>query len=598
MFKKIASFCFLLYLFINVTYASSAQEYLAKYNQFNEWYQHLPIAPQQEFLDFISQTSPLSQKLREKWLYELARKKDWSNYTKYYQYSNDPGLQCYALMARYDLGPKPLAVLSAKTIWRTDAILPKPCDLLFSMMFAQHEFDDSDITERLVIALDKPNLPLATYLLKQYKPARLDEILKLMLIHQNPKRISLLSNTPLHREFFLYGLKRMVIANMDLALQVWQRPETKSLLKLKQQQAFLAHIALFKAMRNHPDTQYWFAKIKPDFYNETLLDWQIRFALKYKQWHRVRALIGILKEKDSPCWQYWMARALEAQGQKDTALGLYQTLAKTRNYYGFLASHRLKQHLSFDNERTVTDQRALVPYRSVIEQIRALYFSKQYAQASRIISDFASELPKEDKSALAYWVEHSLQWHSKAIALSSTDDLNNQLSLRFPLSYHQEINAYAKNYQIAPELIYAIIRQESSFRDDVTSSAGARGLMQVMPTTATLVAKQHKIPFTNKKQLFSSEKNIHLGTAYLKQLAKQFASHPILMIAAYNAGPRQAANWLRNYPTDDIDIWIETLPWLETRNYLKNVISFYAVYQYRLQARSDFSALMRKFSPK
>ena len=119
--------------------------------------------------------------------------------------------------------------------------------------------------------------------------------------------------------------------------------------------------------------------------------------------------------------------------------------------------------------------------------------------------------------------------------------------------------------------------------------------MQLMPATAKEISKAEHIAYTNKKQLFSSQTNIKIGVAYLKQLSKRFHQHPILMAAAYNAGPKQVTFWLKNHTPKEMDIWIETLPWTETRNYLKNIIAFYAVYQYRLQAKEDPMSFMQWF---
>lgn len=211
------------------------------------------------------------------------------------------------------------------------------------------------------------------------------------------------------------------------------------------------------------------------------------------------------------------------------------------------------------------------PYQAFIDQIQTLYMTKQTLQASRLLNDFISELPKDEASALVYWIDKQLQWHGKSVYLSNNETLNNQLSLRFPLAYKDSISLYSKKYAVAPEFIYAIIRQESGFRDDATSSVGARGLMQVMPYTARVVSKADKIPYNDQKQLFVSQKNINIGVAYLKQLAKRFDNHPILIAAAYNAGPKQVVYWLKTHPPKEIDVWIETLPWQETRNYLKTL---------------------------
>jgi len=586
----------ILVLFLQgAAFATTGRDYLDKFTQYTQWSQNLPTTPDQAFLLFISNNTPLAQKLRERWLYQLAYNKKWSTFSHYYQDTTDINLQCYAQIALYQQGQREQAVTAGQKLWLTGVSQPKACDNLFTLLLKNHEINEKLIYQRLVLALANHNLSLANYLLRQYSPPQLNEIQILSKLSQNPKRIEQLTPSELHSAFYLYGLERLVSINLNKAIQYWQLAKTRRLLTHAQQQAFLANVALYKAMRNQPDSPEWFAKVEPAFYNETLLGWQIRFSLKYKQWKRVAYLINHSGDKETPCWQYWLARATEAQGKKADAVTLYQNLAKSRNYYGFLASLRLKTAPSFENERPVTSKKIIKPYQPFTDQIHALYHSKQTLQASRLLNDFVSELPKDDKSALIYWIDHELQWHGKSVYLSNNEQLSNQLSLRFPLAYQDTVGAYAKNYQIPKGLIYAIIRQESGFRDDVVSSAGAQGLMQLMPATAKSISKHEKIAYIDKKQLFLSKKNIEIGVAYLKELTKRFKNHPILIAAAYNAGPKQVNYWLKNHPPEEIDIWVETLPWQETRNYLKNIIAFYAVYQYRMQEKSDLTLFMKHF---
>ncbi|KTD57413.1 transglycosylase SLT domain-containing protein [Legionella shakespearei] len=572
-------------------FALSGQAYMDRFNTFTLWYQNLPINPPPEFFEFVKGNTYLSNKLRDKWLYELARIKDWTNYNTYYQPTNDINLACYAQIAKFNLGLEKEAVKDATPIWLTGESRPQACNTLFDLLLKSDDFDQKLITERIALALDKRNVQLARYLLKQYKDkeAHLQEIENINLVYQNPTSLSALPPSEINGYLALYGLKRLVSINMDKALLVWNQVKNKNLLNESQKQAFLAHVTLYKAMRNHDDAQTWFNQIEPQYYNDILVDWQIRFALKNQNWEQVSKLINHSQNKDSPCWQYWLARSLEEQGKKAEAEAIYEPLAKSRQYYGFLASIRLKKKPSFENEKPTTSFSALKPYQPIIEQIRTLYHAKESTQASRLLNDFISELPKDEASALIYWVDSELQWHGKSVYLSNNETLNNQLTLRFPLAYKDTVKTYAKQYAVEPEFVYAIIRQESGFREDVISSAGALGLMQIMPMTASVVSKMSRIPYSNQRELFLSQKNINIGTAYLQQLTKRFSNHPVLVAAAYNAGPRQVVYWLKNHPPKEIDVWIETLPWQETRNYLKNVMAFYVVYQYRLDQRPDLN---------
>lgn len=564
-----------------LSFALSGQAYMDRFTAYMTWNQQLPFLASAPFLNFIQENSPLSNKLRDKWLYELARVKDWGKFLAYYQPSKDINLICYYQMASLEQGRSVL--FHSIPFWLSSNSQTKPCSDLFAAVLKREDFDPNWLTQSLAIALDKRQIAWALYLLKQYKIPRITQRNTLIAIHQHPHIISTLGEGEFHDIFTLYGLKRLISINMEQALALWQQSKIRNRLSEPQQQNFLAHVALYKAMRNHENTGAWFAKVKPPYYNEVLLDWQIRFALKKSDWKRVEELIGLSESKESPCWQYWLARALEEQGKKEQAKALYEELSKNRQYYGFLSSMRLKKSPDFENEKPSTDLRLLKPYQALVDQVKVLYQTKQNVQASRLLNDFISELPKEEASALVYWVDSSLGWYGKSVYLSNNETLNNQLTLRFPLAYKNQIGLYAKKYAIAPEFVYAIIRQESGFREDVVSSVGARGLMQVMPYTAHVVSVANKIPYRDPAQLFLSEKNIQIGVAYLQQLTKRFGNHPILVAAAYNAGPKQVVYWSKNHTSKEIDVWIDTLPWQETRNYLKNVMAFYLVYQYRLQ---------------
>lgn len=581
-----------LILFSPFLHAMSGKEYMQRFQTYQQWSENLPTVADPDFLQFIDSDTPLANKLRAKWLYQLAHNKDWATFLAHYKESDDISLQCYSLLSLYHEGKVAESFSKAKTLWLNGSSQPIACDHLFEILVTNNALDDSIIFQRIILALENKNVPLARYLLKLCHPPKTEEAKILTDIYLKPVQITTLSPSPLHGAFYLYGLKRLVPLNMKQALQIWEQPKTKHMLNEKQQQSFLAYVSLYKAMRNNPDALEWFSKVKPAYYDSILLDWRIRYALKEQNWKDVEKLVGYSKDKDEPVWQYWLARAKEARGKRDEAKAIYEEIAKTRNYYGFLSSLRLKKHFSFENEHPLENLKRIQAYRPFTDQVRTLYINKQTQQASKLLNEFFLELPKEDKGAMAYWLMNDLQWYGKALNISnSEEELNNQLSLRFPLAYQELITQNAKNNNIPKELIYAIIRQESTFREDVISPAGAHGLMQLMPATASIIAKQENISYSDKKQLFTAPKNISIGSAYLKLLARRF-EHPVLISAAYNAGPRQVVYWLKNHPPKQMDIWIETLPWHETRNYIKNIIAFYAVYQYRMNQKPDLSGFL------
>lgn len=578
--------------FTSILYANA---YLDRFNAYTYWSEHLPEGNDESFLSFVDGDTPLAQKLRERWLYKLGQQKNWRLYQTHYKPSADINLQCFKSIADFHLGDTATALTEAQRIWLSGDSLPPVCEPLFSF-FSDPKLAKGLLNQRIHLALEKRNLSLARYLLKQDTPARLSDELSLMKISAQPKEIIHLSSGPLQGVFYLYGLKRLVSINMELALTYWQLAQSKKILSLAEQQQFIIHMALYKAMRDQPDAAQWFAKVKPAYYTSALSDWQIRLALKQHQWPLVIKLINDSPDRALPCWQYWLARALAETGHPEQARAIYKELAKKRHYYGFLASMRLHQPFSFQNEALGSHKDILKTYEPFTLSVKKLIINNQEKQASRLLTDFIAELPKQEKAALVTWIAQDLQWYGKALYLSNDEQLSNYLTLRFPLHYKNFITTYGDYHQIPPALIYAVIRQESGFREDVVSPAGARGLMQVLPSTAKAIASQKHIKLKHKDELFSSDKNIRLGTAYLSHLAQHFNHHFILIAAAYNAGPHQVNYWIKNHIPEQMDVWIDTLPWFETRNYLKNIVSFYVVYQYRLGLKPDLGKFLKPLS--
>jgi soluble lytic murein transglycosylase len=573
--------------------ASNGEAYLNKFEAYTAWSKELPDVPSSSFTNFISINSPLNNKLRNKWLYKLAEDKDWQTYVRFYQPTTQVELKCYYATALITENKHEEAIQFIKPLWLSGYSKPNACDGAFNWLLSASNDKNALITKRIKLAIQENNISLARYLFRELSPSNNKDAALLLQIHKQPKRIALLESGPINDDMYLYGLKRLVIKDMPTAEQYWKHIEKNALLSEQQQQQFLSFIALYKAMRNHDDTPVWFAKVKPKYYTGALIDWQVRYALKLNNWKEVERLIRLSSLQDDMSNQYWLARALEGQEKSDEAKAIYIKLSNSRNYYGFLASLRVNVPFKFEKESANQDLDNLKAYQPILEEISSLYEDGKTHQASILINDFVLELPNDERSTLAYWLSKTLKWHAKALYISNNEALYNQITLRFPLAYLKTLTKMSKDHHLSTELIYAVIRQESTFRKKVISHAGAYGLMQILPKTARQMARKNKIGLRNKQQLFQAHTNIKFGTAYLEYLAKRFDNHPLLMAAAYNAGPNQVVYWLKNHPPKQIDIWIETLPWHETRNYLKNIIAFYAVYQHRLNKEPNLQDFLK-----
>lgn len=269
-------------------FALSGQAYMDRFNTYWKWYQQLPFNPSPEFMLFVEGKTPLSDKLRDKWLYELARKKEWNTYVSYFQPTNDLNLTCYYQLAKYSLGRNEEVLREFVPIWLSGASRPKSCDTLFELALKDPLFDQNLITQRLEIALDNRNIHLARYLLKRYKTPHKADADVIAMINQNPTKITQLSPGGLNGYFYLFGLKRLVSLNMDQAIAIWNQAQSRRVMSDAQQQAFISQVALYKAMRNNDDALEWFAKIKPQYKTDRVREWEIRLALK----NRFKSVVG------------------------------------------------------------------------------------------------------------------------------------------------------------------------------------------------------------------------------------------------------------------------------------------------------------------
>lgn len=570
--------------------ASHATDYVKRFSRYLSWHEMLPETPTLPFLAFIQEKTPLATKLREQWLYQLGQNQNWPFYKTFYQPTLDKNLSCYYALALYHTGSQPEALLLAHQLWQSATIDPPVCRQLFSWLFSIKAFDETVYSERIRLALTEESTKLLFDLLKNYKkePGLATMVQR---IHRHPALVNRLPASNLRSDLYLYGLKRLIIT--DIKKAAWLGLHPKWPLSASQKEAFIKKITLFKALRHEPDHSWWFQQLTLDKNKSALLDWEIRAALGDENWPEVERLINRSPRKSETIWRYWQARAKAAQGKGIEAREIYQGLALEQHYYGFLAAQHLKQDLPVNQKPMTEKGDRLKPYMPILEQIRRDYTNQNPLAAARLLHDFNLELPAEDRMSLLLWLSQDLKWTHQALYLANREETRNQLELRFPLSYQNIIILSARHFHHDEAYIYAIIRQESLFKAEAESEAGAKGLMQILPDTAAMLAKREKIAFSHSDQLYEPEKNIALGAAYLNYLNTRFR-HPLLITAAYNAGPKQVNSWLKS-PVSDPLIWIETLPWAETRNYIKNVIAFYAVYQYRLHRNPNIDQFLKPF---
>ena len=323
-----------------------------------------------------------------------------------------------------------------------------------------------------------------------------------------------------------------------------------------------------------------------------LLEARIRHSLKIKDWSGVLVLINLLSEekKNLEQWKYWNARVLslsEDLADREVAQDIFSKLSRGRSFYGFLAAdimdtdynYNHKTHnISYDETITLEENKSIK---------RALeLFALGYLGQARQEWYLATSKLKERERIVAANLALRWGWHKASIQTMIQLKSWDSLTERFPVAHKDIFTRHARELDIPISWSLAVARQESAFMPDAKSSAGARGLMQLMPSTARIIARSEGIKYSSRNKLLEVDFNIRLGSHYLRWMLGRYDNNRILASAAYNAGPGNVDKWLD--ADADLDVWIETIPFKETRNYVKNVLAYSAIYNYLLEQESPF----------
>jgi soluble lytic murein transglycosylase len=339
----------------------------------------------------------------------------------------------------------------------------------------------------------------------------------------------------------------------------------------------------------HQAAQDWLKQM-PEVSSEHLVEALIRDALRQKDWEEVYAGINRLspEAQQSSRWLYWRARSQQtlklSNPAQPTPEQTFTQLAMGRGYYSFLAADRLeRQYTLGDNPVTARPERvAEIAEQPATKRARELLAVDEINPARREWLSVTKQLDEEGHLAAAK-LAHQWGWHRKTIQSLAAVKQWDDLQMRYPLAYNQQVLKIAHQQRVSPPLLFSIARQESAFAADAKSPAGALGLMQLMPSTARYTARKAGVRYRNKHDLLTPEKNITLGSHYINELLTQFDGNRILASAAYNAGPSRVKKWLSSTDKQlDHDIWVEIIPFKETRKYVQNILSYSVIYGYRM----------------
>ncbi len=558
---------------------------LYPYLQYQWLSNHLPETD--KILAFLSTyaDSRYASMLRAKWLAYLADQQRWNEFIQNYQVSDNTALECQFHWASYQTGNSTTALIEAKRLWATGETLPNECDALLTALLASPVMTPEFIWQRFELALDKDNVALATHIQRLMNKNYQDIASVWLQVHKKPALI-MQSNflQPAMGRLFAHGVLRMAKANLDGAIAVWDN--NKSIVNPAHEIAQQVERSFGLALARQRDARA-FGRLNlvlnPD---EEVRDWKIRSALLEQNWQQVNSALASLtaEERQQPKWQYWQARALAEIGDTVTSQSVFDKLAQDRSFYGFLAADTVNKPYP------ATDKPVLLPSNAIealgnetdFKVAKELNYFQRNQEVKKQWAFAIKKLTKE-RLLVAAKLAQAWQWDQLAIITMVKADYWDDLALRFPVTYSSQVINNATMQSLEPALVFGLMRQESMLDKNAESPAGARGLMQIMPETGRQIARKLNTPWLSASSLFDPDTNIKYGTFYYKQLLDRFSGNFALAAAAYNAGPNRVDKWLPNRKWMPADVWIETIPFKETRKYVTSVLSYTLIYSQRLQ---------------
>ncbi len=543
-----------------------------------------------QFLENYAQT-PYVKLLKQKRLFYLARNKRWKQFLNNFSKSRNRKLQCYNHWAQYKTGQTKKAINGAKKLWMTGSSQPKACDKLFVELKKTGYLTPKKFWQRFRLAMKSGNYGLARYLKKSLSGEKQKVAAFWLKVIRNPKLVEGVKKWPIKKRYrasiFAHGIRRLIGKDHALALNIWDKYKSSVKVSKADRQYIEKRLALTLAFRKKQIAYSRLSKINNN--EEKIRAWTVRSALAIQDWQSVNKALSMLKpaEKSQERWKYWQARTFNQLGEKSKADHLYKELKNNRSYYGFLAAQNLQQQPQLQDHPISLETRQLLQLKESVgfKAVREFRFFDRDIEAKREWWHLVKKLDKKQILAAAKVAEQH-DWHNLAIftvaKVKHWDDVN----LRFPLVYSKLVSQNAKTQGIDPAIIFGLIRRESAFDKNALSPVGARGLMQIMPRTGRQIARDLKEKWSGKNILFHEQTNLKYGAFYYKQLLDRFNGHFALAAAAYNAGPHRVKRWLPSDTTLPADIWIETIPFKETREYVAAVLAYATIYKQRLGGKS------------
>jgi soluble lytic murein transglycosylase len=548
----------------------------------------LDEAGPKEIQDTVQRLSGSYQedRLRNDWLLMLGQRRDWATFNIEYpkfRMNDDRSVRCYALSADFNTSGADVAG-QVHEFWLAQRDAEEGCSSAAEQQLKAGKLKPHSAWLRARLGMENDRQRVVTQAMTLLNP---DWAAKASTIYTNPSRYldeKLTALLPRTKELVTLALVRLATEDPALAAAQLDKLRWKTQLTQEERSWVWGVIGKRAAQRLSDNAMGWFGNGQDKFMHEDHLVWKVRAALRAGMWPQVLEATGAMGEQQrrDPAWTYWRARALLAPGRNEAdrqeAARLLESIASVRGFYEQLALEDLGRKITVPDKPLPPTPEEKETAKSNTGLSRALH-AIAIGLRSEGVREWNYSVSLHDKGgmedrALLAAADRACQREVWDRCINTSERTRSVIDFdqRFPMPHQAAVVKRASQIGLDPAYVYGLIRQESRFITDARSSVGASGLMQVMPATAKWTAK--KIGLTNftPGQINDRDTNIAIGTGYLKLVLDDFTGSMPLAAAAYNAGPSRPRNW-RNGPILEAAIWAENVPFSETRDYVKKVLS-------------------------
>ena len=563
------------------------------YFRFNRALQKSDPAQTKAWIERYAEQLPVAGILRSRLLANYAQSAKHSEFLAIYRLQGASATErCQAWNARMALSPNvKLALKHALALYRDLDSPNGSCQRAFQFLREHRALSEVDSRARFEGLVARTRLSDAAAIQVDL-PANAQRYAKARLLAERDVAASLklAINYPADNaemmSVLVRTLERVAENNPALARMQLAKFVESHRLGVPQQEKVQSVIARVAIIANSPGAGAWLDNLAPSARDQQTHEWGVRRALSAMQpelaLSRIQAMPASIGE--TARWRFVQARTLQWLGQHEQAQVLLTQAAKDNTFYGFLSADRIVNDYALcpNDVKLAPKIGTALQSSAAMQRIAAFKRLGDRVSAKREWMFLIGQLTPEQKrqaglmAALEGWGEYAI------LALNSPED-RTMYEARFPLLQAQTLNAQAQVNGLDAAFVAGLIRQESAWDPQALSHAKAMGLMQLLPSTAAITAKS--IGFTGKFDLYNAEHNLRLGTAHLGHLSSKYAGSPILMTAAYNAGPNAVARWKNELYQRYPDLWLETIPYKETREYVTSVLAFSVIYDWRLDGK-------------